>query len=90
MHYITLELTAGRLKNLFAIMSSGGPLMTITELGNYSGGFGTGPENGAKCVWFDGKNQKEAVFDVAVLGKATQSRQSSAAPTRSPLSRTGA
>lgn len=50
-------------------LKSGGPRMTITALGNYSGGLSTGPENGAACVWFDGKSQKEAVFDVAVLHK---------------------
>jgi uncharacterized protein YodC (DUF2158 family) len=44
--------------------------MTITALGNYSGMTGTGSKDGAACVWFDGKNQKEAVFDVAILQKA--------------------
>ena len=45
-------------------LKSGGPKMTIHELGNY------GPvssENGAKCVWFEGTRPVQQVFDVAVL-----------------------
>lgn len=45
---------------------SGGPKMSVVDVGDYSGG--GGPEDGAKCMWFDAKNAKqEAVFDVAVL-----------------------
>lgn len=51
-------------------LKSGGPQMTITALDDYSGMTGMGPKEGAACVWFDGKSQKEAVFDVAVLQKA--------------------
>lgn len=39
-------------------VKSGGPLMTVAELG---------PEDGVKCVWFDGKHREEDVFDAAVL-----------------------
>ena len=47
-------------------LKSGGPQMTVSDVGNYGGGFGTGPEDGVKCVWFDNvkgvqKNQ-EHVF----------------------------
>jgi uncharacterized protein YodC (DUF2158 family) len=45
-------------------VKSGGPDMTIAELGNY---YPEGPKNGAVCVWFEGKTQKRDVFDVAVL-----------------------
>lgn len=53
-------------------LKSGGPLMTVSDVGNYSG-MGTGPEDGVKCVWFDTvkgvqKNQ-DHVFDAAVLKK---------------------
>ena len=64
---------------------SGGPPMTIQNLGEYSG-----IKNGACCVWFDGKNQKEAVFDIAVLTKVTQSQQPVARRSPPPFSRTGA
>jgi len=45
-------------------LKSGGPLMTVAELGNFGV---TSPEDGVKCVWFDGNRQEEAVFDSAVL-----------------------
>jgi uncharacterized protein YodC (DUF2158 family) len=32
-------------------VKSGGPAMTVSDVGNY-GGFGGGPEDGVKCVWF--------------------------------------
>ncbi|KJK14909.1 YodC family protein [Pseudomonas sp. 2(2015)] len=50
-------------------LKSGGPKMTVENTGNYAGGFGIGPENGAKCVWFEGNKAAEKVFDVAVLKK---------------------
>lgn len=50
-------------------MKSGGPVMTVADMGNYSG-YGMGPKDGAKCTWFDKKDDlKEQVFDVAVLEK---------------------
>ncbi len=49
-------------------LKSGGPKMTVEDTGNY-GGFGSGPENGAKCVWFEGSTASEKVFDIAVLKK---------------------
>jgi uncharacterized protein YodC (DUF2158 family) len=51
-------------------LNSGGPRMTIADLGDYSP---MGPENGAKCVWFEKTTRKEHVFDVAVL-KASNER----------------
>jgi len=47
-------------------LKSGGPKMVIAELGDYGP---LGPEDGAKCVWFDKATKKEDVFDVAVLKK---------------------
>ena len=52
-------------KGMVVQLASGGPKMTIVDLGDYSP---MSAKNGAKCVWFDGKNMKqEEVFDVAVL-----------------------
>lgn len=48
-------------------LKSGGPKMTVENVGNYAGEWGTGPENGAHCIWFDKSEPKEKVFDVAVL-----------------------
>jgi len=48
-------------------LKSGGPQMTVEKVGNFNGGFGVGPENGAKCVWFDGDKPQDKVFDVDVL-----------------------
>lgn len=45
-------------------LKSGGPLMTIQGLGQY-----TGMEDGVYCVWFDGTKQHSEVFDRAVLVK---------------------
>ncbi len=47
-------------------LKSGGPKMTVENVADYSG-WGAGPENGAKCVWFEKNEAKEKVFDVAVL-----------------------
>lgn len=47
-------------------MLSGGPKMTIVDLGDYSGS-GLGPESGAKCQWFEKEKLKEAVFETAAL-----------------------
>jgi uncharacterized protein YodC (DUF2158 family) len=45
-------------------LKSGGPIMTIEELGNFSP---SGPENGARCVWFDNGQAQERVFSIATL-----------------------
>jgi len=46
-------------------LKSGGPIMTVQDTGDYS--LGSGIENGAICVWFDGNKPEEKVFDVATL-----------------------
>jgi uncharacterized protein YodC (DUF2158 family) len=50
-------------------LKSGGPNMTIQDLGDYS--FGGNSENGALCVWFDKTKSEEKVFDLAVLDKVS-------------------
>jgi len=50
-------------------LKSGGPSMTISNIGNYSGGFSMGPENGALCIWFEKEKKLESVFDIRVLMK---------------------
>ena len=55
-------------KGDIVMLKSGGPKMTVSDVGNYAG-FGTGPENGACCVWFEKDKPVERVFDVAVLQK---------------------
>ncbi|WP_046382696.1 DUF2158 domain-containing protein [Pseudomonas veronii] len=57
------DITKGQVVQL----KSGGPKMTVTEVGNYAGEYGMGPENGAKCVWFEKNKPEEKVFDVEVL-----------------------
>lgn len=48
-------------------LKSGGPKMSVEDVGDYSG-MGTGPKNGAYCLWFDEKSKpNNKVFDVAVL-----------------------
>ena len=46
-------------------LKSGGQIMTVQELGDYSGA--SGIANGAKCVWFDKDGVKDRVFDVESL-----------------------
>jgi uncharacterized protein YodC (DUF2158 family) len=52
-------------------LKSGGPVMTVSDLGDYSSGMSLGPEKGVKCIWFDtvkGVQQvQERVFDEVVL-----------------------
>jgi len=48
-------------------LKSGGPVMTVQNIGDYS--FGTGIEDGVLCVWFEGTDVKEKVFDRATLIK---------------------
>ncbi|KOX63847.1 hypothetical protein AA303_17255 [Pseudomonas psychrophila] len=47
-------------------LKSGGPKMTIQDLGDYGP---TGPEDGASCVWFEKDKRQDCVFDVDVLKK---------------------
>ena len=51
-------------------LKSGGPYMTITALGDYSGWTPT-PSHTASCLWFEGKKKQETIFDVAMLEKAS-------------------
>jgi uncharacterized protein YodC (DUF2158 family) len=37
-------------------LKSGGPIMTVQEIGDYS--MNAGIEDGAFCVWFDGNKPK--------------------------------
>lgn len=46
-------------------LKSGGPVMTIQNLGDYS--LSAGIEDGVLCVWFEGSEVKEMVFDSATL-----------------------
>lgn len=48
------------------VMRSGGPKMTVADVGDFSG-FGMGPENGVKCQWFEKTKIHEQVFDAEVL-----------------------
>jgi uncharacterized protein YodC (DUF2158 family) len=41
------------------MLKSGGPSMTITNIGDYPD---TSPSPGLLCAWFDGRNKFEAVF----------------------------
>lgn len=43
------------------VLLSGGPKMTVVDLGDYSGGLG--PKDGVKCQWFDKTKRFEDVFD---------------------------
>lgn len=47
-------------------LKSGGPKMTVVDIGKY--GFGTG-EISAKCQWFAGENLKEDVFELEAIEK---------------------
>lgn len=47
---------------------SGGPWMTITALGAYSG-WTMCPTDTATCRWFEGEKPQETVVDVALLEK---------------------
>lgn len=45
-------------------LKSGGPLMTIHNLGEYPT---AGVSNGALCIWFDKAKRQEEVFDLDAL-----------------------
>jgi uncharacterized protein YodC (DUF2158 family) len=47
-------------------LKSGGPEMTIEEIGDYSWGSG---RMQARCKWFEGKALKESTFELASLLK---------------------
>jgi uncharacterized protein YodC (DUF2158 family) len=49
---------------------SGGPCMTITALGAYSG-WTMRPSDTASCRWFEGEKPQETVFDMALLEKVS-------------------
>ena len=45
-------------------LKSGGPIMTIADIRDYSGS-----RDGAFCEWFDGKEKKSAMFALRTLTK---------------------
>jgi uncharacterized protein YodC (DUF2158 family) len=45
-------------------LKSGGPVMTIKDIGDYAN---SGHDDAALCVWFVGLNKVEDVFDLATL-----------------------
>jgi uncharacterized protein YodC (DUF2158 family) len=51
-------------KGSIVSLKSGGPAMTVQEVGSYTG---YGIPNGAKCVWFENDKKKEDLFDVETL-----------------------
>ena len=56
-------------------LKSGGPLMTVETLSDYAP---TGPKNGVRCIWFDGKVKTVDVFSVDVLEKVDMSESGGA------------
>lgn len=50
-------------------LKSGGPSMTVANVGDYSG-MGMGPKDGIKCDWFEKNVRKTEVFDRATLKHA--------------------
>jgi len=52
-------------------LKSGGPIMTVQEVGDYT--ISAGIEDGALCVWFEGSKPMEKVFDRAVLEISSES-----------------
>jgi len=51
-------------------LKSGGPCMTITALGAYSG-WTMSLADTVSCLWFEGDKPQETVFDVALLEKVS-------------------
>ena len=47
-------------------LKSGGPMMTIEDIGKYGMGSKT---DRAKCLWFDGVKRMEGVFKLATIRK---------------------
>lgn len=53
-------------KGMVVQLVSGGPKMSVGDIGDYSGS--GGPVDGVKCMWFDAKNVRhEELFDAAIL-----------------------
>jgi uncharacterized protein YodC (DUF2158 family) len=45
-------------------LKSGGPVMTVQEIDDYTM---KGSKDDASCVWFDGTEPKEKVFELSTL-----------------------
>jgi uncharacterized protein YodC (DUF2158 family) len=48
---------------------SGGPVMTVSDVDDYSSSMSNPIKDGVKCVWFEGKKPISKVFDRSVLEK---------------------
>ena len=46
-------------------LKSGGPKMTVQNIGDYS--YGGNSDNGANCSWFAGDEHKSEVFTLSAL-----------------------
>jgi uncharacterized protein YodC (DUF2158 family) len=57
-----------------AELKSGGPEMTIANIGNYGSPSG---EDEARCVWFEGKKKCEEIFSLDVLKKVGKKKLTS-------------
>jgi len=51
------------------MLKSGGPKMTIQDIGDFSLG-GVAGHDQAFCVWFEGSKRQEAAFEFATLKRA--------------------
>lgn len=54
------------------ILKSGGPIMTVHNMGDYSP---MGPKNGVNCIWFDGAKKMSDVFHPDTLERYEPSAQ---------------
>lgn len=52
-------------------LKSGGPLMTVADVGDYSD-MGMGPKEGVKCDWFEKDQRRTELFDAATLKQAEE------------------
>ncbi len=59
---------AGFSKGDVVQLKSGGPAMTVEDMGDYSE-MGLGPKDGVKCVWFSGSQRQHHIFDAATIDK---------------------
>ncbi|MEM5428245.1 YodC family protein [Cupriavidus oxalaticus] len=48
------------------VLKSGGPAMTIEDIGDYSS-YGDSDDLSANCVWFENKKRENAVFGLHTL-----------------------
>jgi uncharacterized protein YodC (DUF2158 family) len=55
-------------KGDLVILKSGGPVMTVQSVSDYS--MSAGPEHGVECVWFDKTKRFVEVFDAATLERS--------------------